>query len=436
MHIQRPSWYAGNIPWLFGARIARSFSQALLVVAVPLYAAAAGYSTLEIGLLLSIAMAGSTGMTLLVGVLSDRFGRKLILIIIGVLGTIGTVAFALTTEFWILALMSALASVRGGGAGSGGGFGPFYPAEQALIAGSSSDKDRNRVFSSLSLVGVLAGAAGSVVAILPGILQGRMQISVVDSYHPLFWIAGFSALLVVFSTLPIHEKATSPRPVKTVTTGTQISTWKLIWRLWLTNGTNGIVIGIVGPFLTYWFAIRYGVGSTEIATLYTVANLITAISYITAPRIASSMGAVRAIVITRLGSVVLMAAMALSPTFFIASITYSLRLMVNCLGLPIRQSFVMGIADERSRSTVAATGSLPAQVIGMASPTLASYLVDTVSDLAPIWLATAAIAINAGLFGLLFRNVKPPEEAAATLPLKEEAAAAAIRQPQEQMRKY
>lgn len=41
MHIHLPEWYTGNVPWLFAAWAVRSFSQALLVIVVPLYVAAA-----------------------------------------------------------------------------------------------------------------------------------------------------------------------------------------------------------------------------------------------------------------------------------------------------------------------------------------------------------------------------------------------------------
>jgi MFS family permease len=380
----------------------------LLVIVVPLYVAAAGYSTLQVGYLLSIALAGSTGMTILVGIFSDRYGRKPLLMTIAGLAAVGSAAYALTTQFWILALMAALASIRGGGAGSGGGFGPFYPAEQALIAGSSTNKNRNAVFSSLSLVGVMAGAAGSAVAVLPGILREHFQTNAIDSYHPIFWIAAFASLAVIVLTLPIREKHASPSRVDA--SGTRLSARKLIGRLWLTNSLNGFVIGVVGPFLTYWLALRYGVASTEIAILYTAANLLTALSYIVAPRIAHRLGAVRTIVFTRLGTVVFMAGMALAPTFLLASVAYTVRIMVNSVGMPIRQSFVMGVAKEQSRSRVAAIGSLPSQATGMIAPTIASHLIQSVSEVAPIWLATVALAVNAGLFELFFKNVRPPEE--------------------------
>jgi hypothetical protein len=84
--------------------------------------------------------------------------------------------------------------------------------------------------------------------------------------------------------------------------------------------------------------------------------------------------------------------------------------MINSIGLPIRQSFVMGVAEEQSRSRVAAIGSLPSQATGMIAPTIASHLMLSVSEVAPIRLATIALAVNAGLFELFLKNVRPPEE--------------------------
>ncbi len=211
--MHRPEWYRGNIPWLLAIRGVRSFSQSMLVIVVPLYAAAAGYSTVQVGLLLSIAMAGAVVMTIGVGFLSDRFGRKPLLLAISALSTIGASVFPFTTEFWILAIMSALTSIRGGGAGSGGGFGPFYPAEQALVAESSSDSNRNAVFSSLSLVGVLTGAAGSLLAGLPHILQMSLHFSASQLFPAGLLDCGFVFFCHHTSNLTDSRK-TSKIPIK------------------------------------------------------------------------------------------------------------------------------------------------------------------------------------------------------------------------------
>jgi MFS family permease len=82
MRLLLPEWYTGNVPWLFACRAAHSFSLALLVIVVPLYVSTAGYSTLWVGYLLSIVLASSTGITILVGVFSDRYGRKSLSMII------------------------------------------------------------------------------------------------------------------------------------------------------------------------------------------------------------------------------------------------------------------------------------------------------------------------------------------------------------------
>jgi MFS family permease len=408
MQRHRPAWYQGNVPWLFASRAARSFSQALLVVSIPLYVSAAGYSTLQVGYLLSLATVGSVIMTVAVGLLSDRYGRKPMLAGIAAVAATGAAFYALTTRFWVLALMGALASARGGGAGSGGGFGAFYPAEQALVAASGADRDRNSIFSSLSLIGVLAAAAGSLATALPDVLTRYAGLSAVDSFKPLFWLAASGNLAVALLTLPIREERRAPPDPQA--RAPAFTTWKLLVRLWLTNGLNGLAIGVLGPFLTYWFSVRYAVGAATIAALYTTANLATAFSYLVAPAVARRLGDVPTIVSARAGTVLLMAAMALSPTFLLAAASYMVRVMVNSVSIPIRQSFVMGISGEQSRSRVAAMGSLPSQGLASVSPTIASHLLQSVSAAAPIWLAAGALAVNAVLFEVFFRKVKPPEE--------------------------
>lgn len=75
---------------------------------------------------------------------------------------------ALSPAMWVVVLASGL-----GGAGSGGSWGPFLPAEQRLLADSVTSANRTKVFGQISFVGVITGAAGSLVAAVPAVLHNR-----------------------------------------------------------------------------------------------------------------------------------------------------------------------------------------------------------------------------------------------------------------------
>lgn len=396
--------------WLLAGRAVRSFSQAFLVVAVPLYVAAAGYSTMQVGYLLTTASLGSVAFVMLIGLYADRYGRRRVMLVLAALSAFGATAFALTTRFWVLALAAGLASVgRGGGAGSGGAWGPFYPAEQALVADATSHRDRNAAFGGLSFVGVLAGALGSLAAGLPQVAHDAWHLGWLPSYRLLFWLAVVTAIAFFLLVLPLHETVKPQRaqePVHLFTAETR----SLIGRLWLPNAVNGFGWGLLGSFLTYWLYVRFGVGPAALGTLFTLVNLVAALPLLGAAVVARRLGAVATVVVTRVLSVAFFLAMVLAPTFTLASAFYLVRMIVGSLGMPVRQSFVMGVSEERSRSTVAAFGNLPGQITGAVSPSLGAYMMEVISLEAPLYFSALAQLLNAVTFLLAFRHTRPPEE--------------------------
>jgi len=411
-----PAWCFGDMGWLFAGRAIRSFSQAFFVVVVPLYIAAAGYSTLRVGALLSVAAAGSAAFVVLIGINADRYGRRRIMLGLAALSVLGAIAYALTTNFWVLAAAGALASVgRGGGAGSGGAMGPFYPAEQAMVAGATRHQDRNAAFGALSFVGVLAGAAGSMVAAIPQIARDSLHMPWLAAYRIVFWIGAVAGLALVLAVLPLHESIGQPRGPRNARDPAQPHLMSremihLVGKLWLTNGLNGLAFGLFGPFLTYWLYERFGVGPAALATLFTIVNLATALPFLGAAALARRLGAVSTVVVTRVVSVLFFLGMVVAPTWALASLFYGLRVVVGSFGQPVRQSFVMGVSEERSRSTVAAFGNLPSQVTSAIAPSLGAYMMTAISFEAPLFMAAIVQLVNAFTFLLAFRGVRPPEE--------------------------
>ncbi len=398
-----------NLPWLYTNRALRSFSTAFLTVVFPLYLAVSGYSAAKIGLVLSLSGIVSVVLLATVGVLADS-GRKRSLIGLGVLAVLGGLAMALSPAMWVVVLASGLGGVgKGGGAGSGGSWGPFLPAEQPLLADSVTSANRTKVFGQISFVGVITGAAGSLVAVVPAFLHNRGW-SWIAGYHVLFIASAGLAVVMILSALPLREsRRPSPSSKAPPADAPPISFRQLIGRLGLTNSLNGLAMGFMGPLLTYWFYRRYGAGTAELGMFYAVVNLATAVPYLLASKVAKRMGAVNAVSVTRALSVVSLLAMAFMPAFWEAALWFLVRMVFNSLGMPTRQSYTMGVSDDRYRSRVAAFSTLPAQVTAMISPVIGGVAMETMLDF-PIFGAAFFMSLNVVAYSMAFRHVLPPEE--------------------------
>jgi MFS family permease len=400
-----------NLRWLYTGRGLRSLATAFLTVIFPLYLAADHYTAAQLGWVLTASTAVSLVLVTLVGLAADRVGRKPVLVGLAALATLGGMLMAVAPAAWVVVVASGLGGIgRGGGAGSGGSWGPVFPAEQPLVANSVPPHRRTQAFGTLSFVGVLAGAAGSLVAAIPAGLHadGWPWLA---AYRALFWAGGGLGLLMVLATLPIREpertRAYGPPP--------PLNVRQLVGRLGLTNALNGLGFGFLGPLLTYWFYRRFGVGPAEIGVLYTVVNLAAAFPYLASSRLAARLGAVRTVVVTRAVGLLLMVAMAFVGNFWAAGLLYMARMAFNSLGMPARQSFAMGVADERYRSRVAAFSTLPSQMTSAISPAIAGSLMDQFLDV-PIVGATLFMGLNVVAYWLLFRHVRPPEESEPNIP--------------------
>jgi MFS family permease len=418
-------WLNRDLFWLFVLRVLRSFAQGYLGVITPLYVVMLGYNAVDLGILFAVSAIVSGVLSTLTGVMSDRFGRKVFLALISILTAIGAVWFALTRNFAMIVAAGALGSIGRGGAIAGGAWGPFYPAAQALVAEQTSDYHRTTVFGALSFVGVMAAAIGSLLAALPAIFNRVLGLPVLDGYRILFALAGLLALAMAVAVIPVrelhvgrgraagaggehepHRAGAAP-----LLFGLSGESWQLVWRFMVTNATNGLAIGMLGPFVVYWFYRRFAVSATQLGELFFVLNLVSSIPYLMAGRIAMTFGAVRSVVVTRAISTALLFGVVLMPTFLTAAMLYTVRMIFNVISLPVRQSYLMGVIDPAERASAAALGNLPSQITSAAGPYFAGYFMEHLSLALPLEFAAVMQALNALLYWLFFRKVFPPEEA-------------------------
>lgn len=408
----RTSW-RGDLRYLLGSRALRSLAQGYLSIIVPLYLVRVGYDTVRIGVLLTAAAAGGAGLTALVGFAADRWGRKPMLVVLGLTSTGGAIVFALTTQYMALVVAAAVGAIGlGGGAASGGGFGPYYPAEQALVAEHAGDAKRTTVFAGLSLVGVLAASVGAALASVPRLTVLAGWGTRLDGYHFLFWLTALVGLATAAVVLPVRETSLAQSPAPRASAAPlSPRTRGLLLRFAITNAVNGMAIGFLGPILALWFHLRYGVDAATIGSLYLIINLAAVVSYVGVPWVTRRLGGVvRTVVTVRLASAALLGVIPLMPTFALAGAAYLVRMLANAVSVPVRQSYVMGIVDPAERSRMAALSNLPARMFALAGPTLAGLMLGTWWIGVPLELASGLQLAYAGLYWRFFHHVHPPEE--------------------------
>ena len=410
-----PAWWGRNYGVVFAARVAMSVGRALAGVVAPIYLALEGFGAFELSLYVLVVAAASAVMSTIIGLSSDRVGRRPYLIGVPLLAAGAAVGFAFTGSAPLLFVLGALGSFgRGAGAGAGA-VGPYQPAEAAFVTENITAEHRNAGFGRLTFGSSLGASAGSLLGLLVSSSNAH-GAAATAAFRPAFLaIAATSALAGLFAVW-----LSEPRrpPAKATSTGKgrfrlpRKSRW-LLYRLWATNTLNGMAIGMFAPFVTYWLYRRFGAGAAEVGVLYAVINAATMASSLSAAGLARRWGLVRTVGVVRTAQAVLIVPMVLAPSFAFAGGIYFVRMIVQRIGLPLRQSYAIGLAHPDERASVTALSNVPSQLAMSVSPLLTGYLFEAVSLSLPFEVAALLQFANATSFWALFRD-HPPEEERAT----------------------
>ena len=404
----KPAWMSRDVTLLLTARATMSVGRALAGITVPVYLATIGWDGARVGLLFGLMSIASAVIATAVGLLGDRFGRKLFVVLIPLV----TAAAALVMGFTSAVLLIYLSAVLGTlGEGSGAGVssvGPYTPAEQAVLTDLTPAVHRNSLFGRLAFFAALGALVGSPLAAISDI-AGRLGLHGASAYRPAFLLVAVLASLTALLALPIANPRPATRSLRNPFAWPRRSWW-FLWRFWIAIGVNGIAGGFYSPFVTFWFHQRFHASAGEIGVLYTIINVVTMFSNLSAAGFARRLGLVRAIAGFWVAQACFTIPMAISPTFWLAGGFYLCRQLAQRVQMPLRQSYVMGMVAPEERGAVAGLSQVPAQLVSGVAPVPAGYIFDHVSMSLPFEIAAGIQCVVGALFLSLFRNRAPPEE--------------------------
>jgi MFS family permease len=420
------AWCQLNIPpalhrltrdaWLlFATRFIRLFAYGSLSVVLVFYLVGVGLSPQQTGMLLTLTLVGDTVVSLFLTTRADRLGRRRMLIVGAVLMAAAGLAFASTTNLWLLILAGTIGVVSP----SGNEVGPFLSIEQAALSHVVTDRTRTEVFAWYTLAGSLATALGALAGgAATRVLQKTMMAPVTSYRAVVILYAALGVILaVLFSRLSRAAEATTLgekkafRPTFAGFSGLDRSrdvVMKLSALFALDSFGGGFV---VQSFAAYWFYLRFGVNTGTLGAIFFWANIFAGISALLAARLASRFGLIRTMVATHLPSNILLILVPLMPTLSLAVLVLLVRFSISQMDVPTRQSYIMAVVSPDERSAAAGVTGV-ARTIGAAmSPLFVGFMFARPALINLPFFIAGALKIAYDL--LLYRTfvaVQPPEE--------------------------
>jgi MFS family permease len=374
----------------------RRVSMGFLQVVRAIYFSLLGYSPVQIGFLLSIATFVSALHSIVFGYLSDRFGRKVFFILGGIFASLRMVIFAMSSDFWFLALAQGIGAL-GEGAGAG------QPVVSAYISDKSEVLDRPKIFSTLAVTNALAATVGSLLAGLPAIFQNTWSFDVVGAHAMLFWIGAVGSFISILFVLPLKDVKAEKEAVEGGGKFLNVKDWGVIARFSLVRSTSGLGWGFIESLLPLYFFIKFGVAGEVLGPIYAVTRFLSVFSYGFIPAVVDRFGEIQALVGSRIITGILTIAFSMTPWYPVAVVLMiSLRIAIM-FTMPIRQTFATTIVDPDETATAIGISSFARMSLRSVAPTVAGYMFEAISLSLPFMIGAGFLAANGLLYKIFFQ---------------------------------
>jgi MFS family permease len=372
--------------WFFTvlfARAIRSVAYGGLGVVVGIALARRGFSPSQIGAYLSLTLSTGAIFSFSAAALARRIGEKSTLMLGCALMAVSGTLLAGFSSAPILAAAFGLGTLTAGGQEVG----PFAALEQAAI-GARSPRVTSGPYALYNTISITCSAAGAACVAF-------VSIDAVLWFYPLSAVL----LLGAYALLP----AIAP-PASVDTLGMTVTAPRRRFgtteQLTLLFGVDALAGGfVVQAVIAYWFHLRFGTPAATIGPLLAAANVLSAISFFAAARLAKRFGLLNTMVFTHLPSNVLLLLVPFMPSFAWAAALLLARFALSQMDVPTRQAYVMNAvsAPDRLRAASMTTAVRPAA--SAISPLLAGIAMQGAAFGAPFVLAgSLKIAYDLALF--------------------------------------
>lgn len=334
-----------NIKLFMLANVLIQIGMGVFMVMYNLYIKELGMPETVNGKVISMTATASALMLIPAGFLSDKFGRKWIIITGASFGAITLFyrSFAvaetpLVTAAFLTGLFMAFVQVSGI---------PF-------LAEHSRTSERVHMFSVYFALMTLANVAGSLFG---GVISDALQLLFsMDAASAIRWSLLFGASLFTLALIPLL-RLDNRRPAAEEKVNTRIDldvadtslkkNLIVIFHFSFASLLIGLGSGLVVPYLNLYFANRFDASNTYIGLILALGSAMTVVATLIGPLLVAKVGKVKAMLLFQLLSIPFLILTAYTTSLLLASLGFLLRQALMNAGNPIQSAIAMEVVHDK-----------------------------------------------------------------------------------------
>jgi MFS family permease len=321
------------------AVIFQGIANGIFNVVLQLYFTSLGFSGSTLGSIFMMNALSAAILTLPMGILADRVGKRKLLLVGLLMVTIGTIIF-LGTQSPLMIMFSFLCI--GVASATSVVLSPLYSSFFV-------DSDMDKAFSLWMSLGVVTSSLGSLFGYIPPFLVNIFGMTFQRAYWILMAIGTvfFVSPFIFFIISAKRDETEPPRKGASLI----LTSKGLVLKFSLLGFFISAAFGVFLSLFPFYVNQKLGIHSDSLGTLMFLSSFASAAAQIAAPKISEKFGSVITIALVIGLSAPLYMLMSFASSFTILSALYLLRLSLVSLSQPLISSTYMKNLAEEEKST-------------------------------------------------------------------------------------
>jgi MFS family permease len=339
---------------IFLAKSMRTFVFGAVSILVPVYLVNLGYPASYAALGVFLIVLGNVVLNLLLTLYEGLVGRRRFLVIYSMLMAAAGIILLFSTDFMLISVALFIGGISVTGTESG----PFQSVEVGVIP--RLVKNPGRALGVYNLLGYLFSSLGALsLSLLPRLLPDAEARLIYVLY-----VATAALHFVIYRGLDIDGGNVNPR-LTGVFLNRDIRNLSILFAVDAFGGSL-----ITQSLLALWFYVRYNVTEEFLGVVFSISNVITAISLIIAPLIAEKIGNLRTMVFTHVISNIFLILIPLVDSLQWSVTFLFIRQSFSQMDVPTRQAFIAQIFSDEERVKANAVTNIARNISSLPGPAL------------------------------------------------------------------